>query len=119
MTIIVHCPHCDLPIIIEEINCAIFRHGVYITTGEQINPHECRQMCEYLSQTQQIYGCGKPFQLIKNDVGVYTARECAYLWECSVLSGWPLLVVYCMVSLSYNTVQCEVMQYGAKVNDDV
>jgi hypothetical protein len=50
---------------------------------------------------------------------VYTARECAYLWECSVLSGWPLMAMYCMVSLSYNTVQCYVMQHGAKVINDV
>jgi hypothetical protein len=25
---VVICPHCNEPVIIEKINCAIFRHGV-------------------------------------------------------------------------------------------
>ena len=36
---IVLCPHCGDSILIEQINCRIFRHAVYKTTGEQMDPH--------------------------------------------------------------------------------
>jgi hypothetical protein len=37
--IIITCPHCQLLVEIEEINCAIFRHAVLKKTNKQINPH--------------------------------------------------------------------------------
>ena len=45
---IIICPHCNENIIIEKINCGIFRHGVYIKTGKQINPHLAQIECEKL-----------------------------------------------------------------------
>jgi len=36
-TIIINCP--NIPVIIEEINCGVFRHGVIKKTGLQIDPH--------------------------------------------------------------------------------
>ena len=33
------CPHCQEFIIIEQLNCGIFRHGVLKKSGKQINPH--------------------------------------------------------------------------------
>jgi hypothetical protein len=63
---VLKCPHCNDFIIIEKLNCGIFRHGILISNGQQINPHETKQTCDYFSHRNLIYGCGKPFQIIKN-----------------------------------------------------
>lgn len=62
---IIDCPHCKIPILIEELNCCIFRHGVFIKTNEQIPPHASKQECEYYIKNKLIFGCGKPFKIIK------------------------------------------------------
>ena len=64
---VVICPHCKESIIIEEINCAIFRHAVLKINNQQINPHSPKDICDVLIEKKLIYGCGKPFQLIKKD----------------------------------------------------
>ena len=64
---VVICPHCKESIIIEEINCAIFRHAVLKINNQQINPHSSKDICDELIEKKLIYGCGKPFQLIKKD----------------------------------------------------
>lgn len=64
---VVICPHCKESIIIEEINCAIFRHAVLKINNQQINPHSSKDICDSLIEKKLIYGCGKPFQLIKNN----------------------------------------------------
>jgi len=64
---IVQCPHCYDFIEILEINCAIFRHGVYKQTGLQIPPHTNKDICDYLFLNNLIYGCGKPFKIIDNN----------------------------------------------------
>jgi len=56
------CPHCQGPIIIEAINCGIFRHGIYRANGQQIPPHTPKVKCEQLIQQNLIWGCGKPFR---------------------------------------------------------
>jgi hypothetical protein len=63
---VLKCPHCSQYIIIEKLNCGIFRHGILITNGQQINPHESKEMCDYFYHKKLIYGCGKPFQIIKH-----------------------------------------------------
>lgn len=75
---IVTCPHCSVPVIIEQINCAIFRHGSLIRTGEQIPPHLDKANCDNLLNTNQINGCGKPFRVIIQR-GQYVAVECEYI----------------------------------------
>ena len=35
---IVVCPHCKESILIEKLNCGIFRHGVSKATGQQMAP---------------------------------------------------------------------------------
>lgn len=64
--LIINCPHCKELILInkKEINCAIFRHGVYKHNMEQINPHLNKDECIRLYNSGEIYGCGGPFQLI-------------------------------------------------------
>jgi hypothetical protein len=61
---VIMCPHCKEPIVIEKLNCGIFRHGTIIQTGQQMNPHETREMCDFLFANKKIYGCGKPFQIV-------------------------------------------------------
>lgn len=60
---IIICPHCQLQIIIEEVNCQIFRHGVYKSSGEQLNPHASKDECDKAVVEGIIYGCGKPFRI--------------------------------------------------------
>jgi hypothetical protein len=62
---IINCPHCSIPILIEELNCLIFRHGVFIKTNEQISPHASKLECDYYINNKLIFGCGKPFKIIK------------------------------------------------------
>lgn len=61
-----NCPHCSLGLIIKktELNCHIFRHGIYNNGSfEQINPHLDQISCENLVKENKIYGCGKPFEI--------------------------------------------------------
>lgn len=75
--IIDNCPHCQLDIIIfrNEINCSIFRHGIYKKTGNQIDPHLNKDECDKLASKGKIYGCGKPFRL--NEFG--RLEKCDYI----------------------------------------
>jgi hypothetical protein len=76
---IIICPNCNDPIIIQEINCGIFRHGVMKTTGEQIDPHLEKNKCHYLFNSNQIYGCGKPFRISVNPDKTYFVEICDYI----------------------------------------
>ena len=64
--IIVDCPHCSDKILIykNDLNCRIFRHGVYKKSLKQMNPHEKKEICDKLKNSNLIYGCGKPFKII-------------------------------------------------------
>ena len=74
------CPHCKEHILVNtnEINCGIFRHGVFKHTNEQINPHETKENCDKFIQKNLIYGCAKPFQIIKNN-DKYEILICEYI----------------------------------------
>jgi len=76
--LIVSCPHCQSLVIIEELNCKIFRHGTYKDTNQQIDPHSTKSVCDYLILNDLIYGCGKPFKIniIDNN---YQADICDYI----------------------------------------
>jgi hypothetical protein len=63
---IVICPHCNEFVIINELNCCIFRHGIIKDTGEQMNPHASKQECDNLKKNDLIFGCGKPFKITFN-----------------------------------------------------
>jgi hypothetical protein len=60
-TPVISCPHCKQLIIIEQINCKIFRHGVIKKTMKPLPPHLPRALCDYVARHDLIYGCGKPF----------------------------------------------------------
>lgn len=76
---IVKCPHCNEYIIIEQLNCRIFRHGIYKTDNKQIDPHATKDVCDELIRTNIIYGCGKPFQIILTDNNQFIIVKCEYI----------------------------------------
>lgn len=77
--LIVSCPHCNDPVEIAQINCGIFRHGVYKHNYEPIPPHSSQSECNRLVFEGEIYGCGKPFQIRTEPSGQLTVFECDYI----------------------------------------
>lgn len=79
--IFVSCPHCGVGICVTALNCKIFRCGVYKNTMRQIGPHMSKIKCDELVANDSIYGCSKPFQVIKNKEkeGEYVTRICDYI----------------------------------------
>jgi hypothetical protein len=75
---ILKCPHCDEYIIIEKLNCGIFRHGQFITNGQQIEPHAPKNMCDYYKSNNLIYGCGKPFRILLRENN-FVVEICEYI----------------------------------------
>ncbi len=76
---IITCPNCNTYLCIIELNCCIFRCGIYKKTNEQIDPHLCREKCDILIKNDLIYGCGKPFQIIIQDDGTLVVQKCDYI----------------------------------------
>ena len=64
------CPHCDDKIIVakNELNCRIFRHGILRSNGQQINPHSPKELCDFYVANERIYGCGKPFKVVEDEL---------------------------------------------------
>ena len=62
------CPHCQGHIMVHhtELNCRIFRHGVYRDSGEPISPHTPKEVCDRLIVENRIEGCGKPFRITED-----------------------------------------------------
>ncbi len=73
------CPHCDQACEVVELNCRIFRCGIHKTTMQQIDPHAPKEVCDGLVATDQIYGCGKPFQVVEDASGSLVAVKCDYI----------------------------------------
>ena len=76
---IITCPSCNDILIISELNCSIFRHRIYKKSNEQIDPHLSKEKCDILIETNQIYGCAKPFQIIIQDDGTWIVQKCDYI----------------------------------------
>ena len=76
---IIECPHCNTLIFILELNCKIFRHGVFIATGQQIDPHCPKELCEMYLEKGLIYGCGKPFRIVETVEHGWKAEQCDYI----------------------------------------
>ena len=84
VNLVVECPHCKEPILIEQLNCCIFRHGVLKNNEKQIEPHASKELCDYYVKNELIIGCGKPFKVIlnensKNDDDKFIAIICDYI----------------------------------------
>ena len=69
------CPHCAALIMVykQDINCAIFRHGVYKNSFLQINPHMSKET--YEKEKDNIVGCGQPFKIIKPG---FSIEKCSF-----------------------------------------
>jgi len=65
---LVLCPHCLSYTMIEQLNCRIFRHGIF-KDGSDVSPHSTKEDCDRFIALDLIWGCGKPFQII-GDVAV-------------------------------------------------
>ena len=78
--LILKCPYCNNYIYIEkkDLNCHIFRHGIYKYNLQQIDPHMGQDDCDYFSNNKLIYGCGKPFKIVK-EVEKYIVEKCDYI----------------------------------------
>lgn len=76
---IIICPHCQNYVIIQELNCCIFRHGTFKHNGNQIDPHTPKALCDQYIETNAIYGCGKPFKILIDTSGNYNAVVCDYI----------------------------------------
>ena len=75
------CPHCYqyIEILKSQFNCKIFRHGNYKHSLEPIHPHLGKSDIEQLLQSNQIYGCGGPFQLVEKTDENYQLIKCDYI----------------------------------------
>ena len=76
----IECPHCKGQVIVSlnELNCKIFRHGIYKHNYEQIHPHLNKEECDRLVEKNLIFGCGKPFILLYKNNEFYT-EICGYI----------------------------------------
>jgi len=77
---IVFCPHCNnaIQIFYNEINCKIYRHGIYKNSMKQIDPHLSKEECDRLVKNNLIYGCGKPFKINIRDNSIQLVK-CGYI----------------------------------------
>jgi len=57
------CPHCYVYISVQkkDLNCKIFRCGVFKFNNQPIPPHAPRKQCDEYKSKDLINGCGKPF----------------------------------------------------------
>ena len=74
------CPHCEGTIIVHhnELNCRIFRHGMYLQNMQPIPPHLPKEECDRLVACNLIAGCGKPFR-VEGNGATATAVTCDYI----------------------------------------
>jgi hypothetical protein len=81
MDLELQCPHCSEYIIVNQrdLNCHIFRHAVYKNSMLPIDPHAPETTCHALIQSEQVFGCAKPFKVMKSMEGVYSAVICDYI----------------------------------------
>ena len=58
------CPRCFCSLELVEINCGVFRCGIFKRSFESISPHATKgEILEWLSK-DMIYGCGTPLELV-------------------------------------------------------
>ena len=78
--IVIQCPNCQafIEVLREQVNCAIFRHGIYKKDLKQMDPHAPKEVCDELVRQELIYGCGRPFKLCQVE-GTWYAVKCDYI----------------------------------------
>lgn len=68
----VNCPYCDGKVEILELNCRIFRHGIFKETGRQIGQHLKEDFVNKLLNENKIWGCGLQFKIQRDDAIIRT-----------------------------------------------
>ena len=81
---LVICPHCSTTIDPTDLNCKIYRCGVYKISSNNnesnINPHLSKIECDKLVENDLIWGCSKPFRIIGvKDEFFYEVEICDYI----------------------------------------
>jgi hypothetical protein len=91
--IVLSCLHCEkdnegkedkdkksekILIYLDEINCTIYRHAYYIKNMKQIGPHTKKEECDRLVREKLVFGCAKPFKIVKKE-GIYCIEICGYI----------------------------------------
>jgi len=76
---LINCPYCERPILILEVNCGIFRCGIYKESWNQLPPHSSKEECERALFEGLIFGCGGPFQVRADDKGEPVVEKCDYI----------------------------------------
>lgn len=75
------CPYEDCEIMIQvhisQVNCQIFRCGMWKHNGNPINPHTSKTECDKIREDKLIYGCSRPF-LFKHGPPAYI-EKCGYI----------------------------------------
>lgn len=74
------CPHCGGHFVVakEELNCRIVRHFVYFS-GEQLNPHASKEVCDLAVSSAKGHGCAGPVRLNQTPDGKWVAEKCDYI----------------------------------------
>ena len=76
------CPHCSEMVVVNvrEVNCCIFRHAALKNSGKQIDPHTPKEECDRLVLEDLVYGCAKPFQLVRqSEPDTFIVQVCDYI----------------------------------------
>ena len=70
------CPNCRglCQVHISDIKCGIFRHAIYKSNNEFINPHTSEEDCKRLKNENLVYGCAMPFKFNGGNVEI-----CGYI----------------------------------------
>tara|TARA_B100001287_G_scaffold272524_1_gene274344 strand:+ start:10277 stop:10543 length:267 start_codon:yes stop_codon:yes gene_type:complete len=70
------CPNCNslCQVHTTDIKCGIFRHAVYKSNNEFINPHTSEEECKRLYDSNLVYGCAMPFKFDGK-----TVEKCGYI----------------------------------------
>jgi hypothetical protein len=75
--LLVECPWCKITIEVSELNCRIFRCGIFKDTLKQLEAHASQERCQAV--LNKIYGCGRPFQVVQRPSGLEEAIKCDYI----------------------------------------
>ena len=72
------CPHCLALIKVKagELNCRVFRHGIYRKNFKGIPAHLPKNKCEELVRRACIIGCAKPFEFFGGGKGNLADKKC-------------------------------------------
>ena len=62
----------------NELNCKIFRCGVYKETGAIIHPHLPKKECDAIKEKDLIYGCSKPYKFV-------TIKDKSFMEPCDYI----------------------------------